>query len=495
MTPIATSGADNESGTGIIFGFGGSDTLTGSGYSYMYGGAGDDTYYVTHDTDQVFESPDQGHDVVHSTVYFTLGANVEDLVLDGTADLVGWGNELDNVLTGNSGANILLGAGGNDTLHGNGGDDTLNGGAGNDVLDGGAGADIATYYGTSGGVVVSLATAGPQDTSGAGIDTLTGIEGLVGSSYADLLTGDGGANYLDGGEGWDQMYGGLGDDTYVVDNNGDVVGENAGEGTDSVLSSITYTLGANVENLTLTGDWGIGGTGNALANVIKGNVNSNLLDGGAGDDSLYGGDGNDTLTGGAGNDLIDGGAGLFDIASYLGSTVGQGVVVDLSIAGPQDTGGAGTDTLVGIENLQGTIFADRLTGDAGANYLAGLDGWDVLIGGGGIDSLDGGNGSDTYIIRSAAEHMGAEIRDSDWNGWIDTVRFTATTASTLTFYDGERGFERVELSDEFGDPSGTVALNVDASAILNPLNILGNAGANVLTGNGLQRPDPGRIGR
>ena len=119
----------------------------------------------------------------------------------------------------------------------------------------------------------------------------------------------GGNDSLDGGAGADALDGGTGNDTYIVDNAGDLTVEVAGEGTDRVLSSITWTLRANVENLTLTGTASTGGTGNALANLIIGNAGANKLFGLDGDDILKGAAGNDSLNGGAGIDRISGGSG------------------------------------------------------------------------------------------------------------------------------------------------------------------------------------------
>src|SRR6185503_16672355 len=111
-------------------------------------------------------------------------------------------------------------------------------------------------------------------------------------SGTDTLVGRGGNDILNGGAGADTMQGGAGNDTYLVDNVGDVVTEALNEGTDLVQSSVSFTLGANVENLTLTGTANLNGNGDA--NVLTGNSGNNTLDGGAGADTMVGGDGNDT---------------------------------------------------------------------------------------------------------------------------------------------------------------------------------------------------------
>jgi len=235
-------------------------------------------------------------------------------------------------IIGSTGSDRLIGTGFSETLRGDNGDDTLLGlngndiligGGGRDVLDGGGGVDTASYAGSRRGVEVDLTLAGPQNTRGAGLDTLISIENLTGSDFADRLTGDdrsnvlsggggddrlsgGGGNdrldggdgndRLDGGTGVDLLIGGFGNDTYVVDNTADTVIENSPfGGKDLVMASISYRLGDNIENLTLTGDGDIDGTGNALDNILIGNAGDNVLNGGAGRDVLTGGLGRDTF--------------------------------------------------------------------------------------------------------------------------------------------------------------------------------------------------------
>ncbi|MEN5035388.1 cadherin-like domain-containing protein [Pseudomonas sp. TWI929] len=265
VTP--TEGADIINGNptdDTLFGLGGNDQLFGNygndtldggaGNDRMEGGQGNDTYVVGAAGDVVVEAAAAGDDLVRASISYTLGSNVERLTLTGSGNLDGVGNALDNTLTGNSGNNRLDGAAGNDVL---------NGGAGNDVLLGGAG--------------------------------------------NDRLNGDDGNDILDGGAGNDTLAGGAGDDIYIVDQAGDTVSEGFAAGTDTVRSSLNYTLGANLENLELTGGGNLNGTGNSLDNLLTGNTGNNRLDGGAGNDVLAGRRGNDTYVYGQnyGNDQID----------------------------------------------------------------------------------------------------------------------------------------------------------------------------------------------
>ena len=145
------------------------------------------------------------------------------------------------------------------------------------------------------------------------------------NATANWSIGNSGNNVLNGLGGANSLFGGLGDDTYVV-NVGDTLIENVGEGTDLILSSISWTIGANLENLTLTGNGSINGTGNGLANVLTGNRGNNILDGGAGDDTLFGGAGNDILTGGLGADQFVFRSGV----PYASADFGVDVITDFN---------------------------------------------------------------------------------------------------------------------------------------------------------------------
>lgn len=267
-TLIGGNGADllrGGPGADQLRGDSGADTLDGGADAdTMFGGAGDDLFYVDNPLDRVVELADGGIDRVISSISLTLFAQVEHLTLAaGSAARDGTGNSLNNEIIGNGFANLIAGGDGNDTLSGLDGDDALDGGRGNDLLAGGRGAD--------------------QLVGGIGDDT------------------------LDGGLGNDTMAGGVGHDLYIVDAVGDVVSELAAQGIDTVQSSVTFTLGSNLEVLVLTGQGAIAGIGNALANLIIGNGAANRLNGGAGADTLSGGGGRDTLLGAAGDDLLEGG--------------------------------------------------------------------------------------------------------------------------------------------------------------------------------------------
>ena len=292
-----------NTGANVLDGGVGADTLTG--------GSGNDTYVVDAE-DTVVEASNGGTDTVQSSVTYTLGSNIENIVLLGSAVINGTGNTLGNALTGNGGNNALDGGAGNDTLSGGGGVDTLTGGAGNDtfVMD----EDDVIVEAVGGGTDSVQSSASYTLAANVESLTLTGSAALngTGNSGNNSITGNAAANVLDGGTGTDTLIGGLGNDTYVTDG-GDTITEASNGGTDTVQSSATYTLASNLENLTLTGNALINGTGNTLNNLLTGNSGANLLDAGSGNDSLSGGDGADSLVGGLGTDRLtgDGGADVF----------------------------------------------------------------------------------------------------------------------------------------------------------------------------------------
>ena len=292
------AGNDTLNGVGgndTLKGFEGNDTLNGGvGDDAMSGGTGDDLYMVDAAGDTVIESAGEGNDQVQSSVSVVLAANVETLVLTGTAALNGTGNGLNNTINGNAAANLIDGAGGADVMAGGAGDDTYS-------------------VDNAGDVVIEAASAGSDTiisaltwTLPAGVEKLTlsgtASTNATGNDAANVLTGNSGTNVLDGGAGADTMSGGLGDDTYVVDIATDSVIENAAAGTDLVKAAVAYTLGNNLENLTLSGSAAINGTGNTLNNVLTGNSGVNTLTGALGNDTLDGGAGADILIGGTGAD-------------------------------------------------------------------------------------------------------------------------------------------------------------------------------------------------
>ncbi|MGH8473746.1 MAG: calcium-binding protein, partial [Gammaproteobacteria bacterium] len=277
-----------------------------------HGGAGNDLYIVDNSADAAVENPHEGIDSVQSSVTWTLSANTENLTLIGSSATNGTGNSLNNILTGNSAVNVLRGEAGNDVLDGKAGADKLYGGSGDDTYLVDNTGDVVTENPGEG---VDTVKSSVTYTLGANIEqlTLTGTSNrsatgndldntLTGNSAANTLTGLAGEDLLDGGAGVDTLRGGLGNDTYVVDNAGDKVSENAAEGIDTVQSSISYTLAANVEHLVLTGTGALKGTGNSLDNLLRGNNAANTLSGANGRDVLEGAAGNDTLMGGAGAD-------------------------------------------------------------------------------------------------------------------------------------------------------------------------------------------------
>jgi len=427
--------------------YGNNDTLDGGGGAdTLIGGPGDDTYIVDDVGDLVDENADQGTDLVQSSVTYTLAGAIENLTLTGGANINGTGNALANTLTGNMKPNTLGGLDGADTLLGGGGSDTLEGGSGNDSLNGGAGNDS-----------------------------------------------------LDGGDGNDTMRGGVGDDTYIVAQAGDVVAEAFGEGIDTINTSITYKLPADVETLVLTGVANINGTGSGQANTIIGNSGDNTLNGGNDDDTLDGGAGNDSLLGSTGNDSLDGGVGDDTMKGGLGDdTFIVAQAGDVAVDGFN----AGTDTvrssitykllanmemlvLTGVANLNGTGITgntgdNTLNGLSGNDTLAGGDGNDTLLGANGGDSLVGGNGNDSLLGGNGNDRLDGGAGDDTMQGNTGNDTYIVAQAGDVVIEGFNAGADTVQSSITFNLPA-----NVETLILTGASNIdgTGNAAANTITGN------------
>jgi trimeric autotransporter adhesin len=379
---------DGGAGADQLAGGEGNDTLTGGeGADTLAGGTGNDVYIVDAQ-DSVIENAGEGNDTVRADFSYTLLDNVENLTLDGWDDLSGSGNELDNVISGNGGDNVLLGLAGNDRIYGN---------EGNDTLDGGAGADV--------------------------------------------------------------MLGGAGDDTYVVDDPGDVIGEQADVhyrdidpstgimtdyvitgGIDTVESSSSYTLGYDLENLTLTGSAAIDGRGNIEQNVILGNDADNVLTAYTlnrkPDNRISIGDMFSDPRSGAEERLMDRAAqALYKEDEHY-------------IVGTRELGPRAGDTLVGGAGN------DTLLGDLDDDTLIGGEGNDVLFGFGGADTLVGGTGDDSYVVDVGyhyvlgyANGFSLEYQDESWDNLIENPGEGTDTVLSNIDYDLDANIENLTLLD------------------------------------------------
>jgi Ca2+-binding RTX toxin-like protein len=408
------------------------NVLTGNGaVNVLTGGAGNDTYVVGAG-DTIVEAAGSGTDTIRTDISWTLGTNVENLVLTGTAAVNGSGNSLANTLTGNSAANILNGGTGADKLIGGQGDDTYVADNVNDQITESANQGLDTVQSS---VTYTLA-ANVENLTLTGTGTING----TGNGLDNILTGNNAANRLTGG---------AGNDTYVI-GAGDSIVESVNAGIDWVQSSITHTLAANVENLTLTGTAIINGTGNGLNNILIGNSAVN------------------TLTGGAGND------------TYI---VGTGdTVVEALNAGTDTVQSAGTWSLgANVENLvlvgsaavngTGNTLANVLTGNAGNNALVGGDGNDTMAGGQGNDVLNGGTGNDVF-----------QFARGDGQ---DTVTDTSGSSDRLNFGSGINPLD-IMLSQSANDLRIALYGSTDQVTIANWYGGATNQIETVQAGNGQQ---------
>lgn len=463
----------------LINSFGGFIGGTGSPYAHAY--------------DDVFYDPSSGEYKALSAVVinlathsFTIGAgantiiNIENIdvtledgykVTPGQSDIDSH-HEAGASITGDGHANSITTHLGNDTLVGNGGDDILNGGAGADVMKGGFGNDIfyvdntadlvfenngegsdtifsSVSYSLAGRFVETLTLTGIGNTDAIGngqANTLNGNDGnnnLTGGSGDDILNGRAGNDRLDGGSGADIMAGGADDDTYIVDNTGDQVIENANEGYDTIVTIKSLTLGANIEAARLTSVGNLNLTGNELDNALTGGSGNNTLDGGLGADVMTGGKGDDTYyVDNTGDSVVENAnEGTDKIISSVTYSLAGRVVENM--------------TLSGADNIDAT-------GNGLANTLNGNVGNNTIDGGFGADAMAGGKGDDTYIV----DNVGDTVAEGSAGG-IDLVK------SSVSFNLAGQQIENLTLT-------GSSAISGTGNGLANIL--IGNGAANTLNG-------------
>ena len=523
---VGGAGADQISGNALgnvlsggagvdrLFGLAGNDILIGGiGADILDGGTGLDLAGYRYATSGVVVDLVATGNNTGEAVGDVLIA-IEGIEGSAFADSL-WGDAAGNALVGNAGDDLLVGRDGSDTLdggtgidwlYGGNGDDVLIGGAGADILLGEAGTDVASYRTAAAGLVVNLAAMN-NNTGDAVGDSYFGIEGVAGSAFGDVLSGDADANSLwgeggddelngaagndrlFGGSGKDLLTGGLGSDT--LDGGGDVDVASYRNATSGVIVDLV----ANGNNTgEAAGDQfvaieGIEGSafadslwGDAAANFIYGNAGDDLMAGRDGDDSLNGGSGNDWLYGGNGDDLLIGGAGAdtligeggFDTVSY--EDAASAVVVDL-IAGGSNSGEAAGDRLFGIEGVIGTSSGDSLWGDAAGNRMIGNGGDDLLVGRDGDDILDGGDGNDWLYGGNGNDFLvgGAGADTFVGDAGTDMVSYgSATTGLVIDLVLG---------SENTGVAAGDRFFGIEILAGTNYADSLrGDGGANTLAG-------------
>ena len=485
---LKPNGTDRLAGIEIVVGGGGNDSLRGSAAEErLAGGMGQDTLDGGNGFDTVwYDTLSAGAALPSQGVVLNLTTGTATDPWGGTDTLSNiesaWGTQLGDDLTG------LAVTGQRTWLRGLAGDDTLRA----PVADSAVTADHAT---DPAGIVANLATGVVEDGWG-GTDTLVLINHLRGSGFADRITGnalgntlEGGAgdDTLNGGVGIDRLTGGAGDDTYIVDTQADLIFELANEGHDTLVTSASSYLHANLEDLTLAAGAGnIFGVGNALPNRMLGNEGNNLLlgydgddtiAGGAGNDTLNGVNGDDTLVGGLGNDWLLGGEGQDTLEAGEGNDVLYGQAgLDVLL------GGDGIDYLysgAGDDTADGGDRPDAVYGEDGNDLLYGGTGFftDLLVGGNGNDTLDG-SGPPGTALRNRGEYdrMGGGPGDDTYH--VDTP-------FDLTFEGLAGGIDVV-----YADISGAgyyLYPHVDNLTLLGvtPFGV-GNPLDNILTGNAVR---------
>ena len=324
------------------------------------------------------------------------------------------------------------------------------------------------------GIAVQGSAFGDTLLGYASADRLFGNGGddvLRGAAGNDILNGGNGADRLDGGAGKDAMTGGKGNDLYIVDRATDVALESAGGGTDEAQSSATWTMGAQIETLVLTGSASIDATGNAIGNYIFGNVAANTLRGAAGNDRLAGGRGADRMEGGTGNDVFI----VDNVRDRVGERVNEGTDTVQSSVSYSLPSNVENLTLLGSADLNatGNNLDNVLRGNAGDNNLTPGHGDDVLVGNGGADNfvVAGGN-SDTLSIAdllSGTDHL-----------WITPAAVSAMARGALAADQLRASGDTADGNDFLVYNQASGVLSYDATGAGGALLTLASLGAGTL---------------
>jgi len=464
----------------LIIGGAGNDTLEAfSAGTTLIGGSGNDLFEVNDPTDVVRAGT--GVDSILSSVSYVLPTGVDVLTLVGTADLAATGNgDAANVITGNSGNDTLTAGSGNDTLVSGDGVDTLQGGAGPDTFVINNSADVIEQS-SSQDTVNSLvsydltAAVGALNLVGSADLSVTDDYGhaiITGNAGNDTLIGGSGSDTLVAGSGADTFEAGSGNNTFIINNVDDVIETGANAGSDTVESSVNYTLGQGLDTLKLTGSASLQGEGNAdAANLIEANSGSDTLVAGSGSDTLVGGSGNDTLVAGSGTDLLEGGSGS---ATYtFDSGFGQAEIKPGSGSGVIQfgTGISPTDLTVGL-TADSSGNAALLIQDGGSSIT--VDGGLT----GSIGSFDFAGGTQLSLegLLAQASVTPGSIAGSSGSALLDT-----STASSLSG-SGNETILGVGASDTLvGGIGDEYLLGAGSAASIN-----GGVGADTLVGAGAQ---------
>jgi Ca2+-binding RTX toxin-like protein len=394
---------DGGGGNDVILGFNANDYLVGGGGNDVIVGVGGDDVIIG---DKAWDDNSTGDANTSAGADFLLGREGNDTIFaGGGANYVdgGTGNDL---ITGGSGAELLQGGMGDDTISALGGNDVLYGGtavssvqasfvtAANgstsysydfNGITGAAQSATATYF--------SFGTAAETNTGNDYLDGGDGDDTIYGQDGNDTLIGGAGNDFLIGGSGNDVMRGGAGDDTYEVTEAGDTIIEASGEGNDTIFSYLSYTLGADIENIRLVGG-ALNATGNSLDNMVVGNAMNNVLIGGAGNDVMVGSTGDDAYEVTENGDIVYEAAGEGNDTVYSYADTYQ---MSLNVENLYLVGGA----KVGL----GSAGNDLIVGNAQNNIINGNAGNDTMTGGAGIDQfwhLGSGAGLDTITDFAAA---------------------------------------------------------------------------------------------